>query len=244
QVQPVHVDDLVGAVVATVEKRAFTRERVAIVGPEPLGLRELLARLRLGLGLGRARFLRIPVPMVRLAAHLGVGLLDSDTLAMLERGNVAPVASTVALLGHAPRPVARFIAAPMRVAVRRDAALEWLLPLLRVSIAVVWLTAGIVSVGPYPVDESLALLARTGITGALAPAALFGAAALDFVLGVATLALPRRRLLWMVQIAVIVVYTAIITVALPEQWLHPYGPVVKNLPMLAAIVLLLRLEER
>ncbi|HUP29746.1 MAG TPA: NAD-dependent epimerase/dehydratase family protein, partial [Usitatibacter sp.] len=47
QVQPVHVDDLVGAVVATVEKRAFTRERVAIVGPEPLGLRELLARLRL-----------------------------------------------------------------------------------------------------------------------------------------------------------------------------------------------------
>ena len=41
----------------------------------------------------------------------------------------------------------------------------------------------------------------------------------------------------------IAVYTLIITVFLPEQWLHPYGPVVKNLPLLAAIVLLQQLER-
>jgi hypothetical protein len=48
----------------------------------------------------------------------------------------------------------------------------------------------------------------------------------------------------LVQAALIVAYTAIITVWLPEFWLHPYGPILKNLPVLACIVLLYRLERR
>jgi hypothetical protein len=36
----------------------------------------------------------------------------------------------------------------------------------------------------------------------------------------------------------------IITIRLPEYWLHPYGPILKNLPMLAAIYLLYTLEKR
>ena len=35
----------------------------------------------------------------------------------------------------------------------------------------------------------------------------------------------------------------IITIFLPEFWLHPYGPLTKNLPMLAAILLLHEFEE-
>lgn len=124
------------------------------------------------------------------------------------------------------------------------ARLSWLLPVLRLAIAMVWITAGVVSAGLYPVEESLAMLERTGITGAAAYVALYGAAALDIAIGVATLVLRRRARLWLLQAAIIVGYTAIITVALPEQWLHPYGPVVKNLPMLAAIWLLYEMERR
>ena len=51
-------------------------------------------------------------------------------------------------------------------------------------------------------------------------------------------------MLWLLQLAVIIGYTALITAFLPEQWLHPYGPILKNLPMLAAILLLHQLEER
>jgi len=50
--------------------------------------------------------------------------------------------------------------------------------------------------------------------------------------------------LWLLQLAVIIAYTAIITVWLPEFWLHPYGPVVKNLPVIIAIYLLFELERR
>ena len=78
---------------------------------------------------------------------------------------------------------------------------------------------------------------------ALRPLALYGAAALDLVLGVASLLMRRRRWLWLAQIALILGYTAIITARLPEFWLHPYGPVLKNLPMLAALWLLLELDR-
>ena len=45
------------------------------------------------------------------------------------------------------------------------------------------------------------------------------------------------------QIAVIVAYSVIIAFRLPEFWLHPYGPVVKNAVILAAIWLLYELEK-
>jgi hypothetical protein len=39
-------------------------------------------------------------------------------------------------------------------------------------------------------------------------------------------------------------YTAIISIRLPEFWIHPYGPILKNLPMLVALILLYQLEKR
>jgi hypothetical protein len=157
---------------------------------------------------------------------------------MLERGNVAPVAATRELLGRMPRAADEFIPREYTPIVRRAAILDAMLPVLRLALALVWIVTGIVSAGIYPVEESYALLARTGVTGPLAPVALYGAALLDLAFGVATLVLRRRRWLWLAQMALILGYTAIISVRLPEFWLHPYGPVLKNLPMLAVLWLL------
>jgi hypothetical protein len=148
-----------------------------------------------------------------------------------------------ALLGREPRAVEHFIAPPEARAVRIEARLNWLLPLLRASIALVWIITGIVSLGLYPVEDSYALLARVGITGMLAPFMLYGAALMDLAFGIAALAMRRRRGLWLAQLAAIAFYTVIITWKLPEFWLHPYGPLLKNLPMMAAIWLLLEMEE-
>ena len=115
--------------------------------------------------------------------------------------------------------------------------------MLRLAIAFTWIAAAVVSGGLYPREESAALLAQVGITGSLASLALYGASALDLALGVATLGV-RRRGLWTMQIALVLAYTIIITVFLPEQWLHPFGPVVKNIPILAAMAFLRSLESR
>jgi hypothetical protein len=170
-------------------------------------------------------------------------LVDSEALAMLAHGNCADADGIEHVLGKPPRPATEFIDPREAASLRASLQLRWLLPLLRVSVALVWIVTGIVSLGVYPVSASLDLLARVGLHGSLALVALYAAAALDLALGVATLAMRRRQRLYAFQVLVILGYTAIITVWLPEYWLHPYGPVLKNLPLLAALWLLHALDR-
>lgn len=249
RVQPIHVDDAVQALVALVERPASRSRRIALVGPRPLTLREFLAGLRAAMRLPPVAAWQVPMPIVRLAARAGRvwrgALLDDESLAMLERGNTASADDTTVLLGHPPRGVGQFIAPALAASAGTMAQLAWLLPLLRTSLALVWIVTGVLSLGVYPVEDSYALLARLDVHGALAPVLLYGAAGLDLLLGVLTLTLVRhRRRLWLVQLALILGYTLLISWRLPEFWLHPYGPILKNLPMLAAIVTLMVLEER
>jgi hypothetical protein len=198
--------------------------------------------------LPRARFIHVPLSWMRAAAALGrvlpSSLLDADSLSMLLRGNTGDSRPLAELLGRPARPPRQFISPHEVSGARMAAQLQWLSPMLRWSIALVWIVTGIVSLGAYPASSSYALLARVGIAGSLAPLALYGAAALDLLFGFATLVLRRRRVLWLAQIATIVLYTLIITWKMPEFWLHPFGPLLKNVPMLAAIWLLYRLEPR
>jgi uncharacterized protein YbjT (DUF2867 family)/uncharacterized membrane protein YphA (DoxX/SURF4 family) len=248
RVQPVHIDDLVDAVLRLAESPAALRCVLPVVGPSELTLREFLAELRGTLGLGRARFVPVPRAWVSLAARAGESipslLLDRETFGMLERGNTGPPGPLQRLLGRPPTPVAGFVSPARRGSRRTAASLRWLAPLLRLAVASMWLLAGIVALGPYPVQDSLALLRSIGVSAELAPLLLFGSAALDILLGVLTL-LPRRpRILWPAQIALVLVYTLIISIALPGLWLEPFGPVAKNIPILALLILLHQLEER
>lgn len=249
RVQPIHVDDVVAGIVATLADPAANGTTIPFVGPAPLTLRAFLAELRGALGLGRARFVPVPLPLMRLAARMGSvakrGVLNRESLAMLLRGNVADPEPLRRLLGRDARAVRSFVSPGLRSLERREAQRVWLLGVLRWTIAVMWLISGIVSLGLYPVDASLRLLATTGIaTQWLAFAALYGAALLDIAFGIAIFTMRRRALLWLAQIVVVLGYTAIISVRLPELWLEPFGPVLKNLPILAALWLLYAAEER
>jgi hypothetical protein len=184
---------------------------------------------------------------VKLGAALGNmlprSLLDSATLQMLERGNTAPADAVTALLGHPPRAVNEFIDPAFAAASADAARLNALLPILRGSFVLLWIITGLLSFGIYPVEQSYALLARVGIAAPLNAWMLYGAASLDVALGVGIL-LIRKRWLWRLQLALIVLYSLIITMFLPEFWLHPFGPVLKNIPLLAAILLLHEFEGR
>ncbi|CAN7146314.1 SDR family oxidoreductase [Massilia sp. LjRoot122] len=251
-VQPIHIDDLAAAIAGLLRQRlplspgSGTALRVPLVGPQAMPFTDYLQALRTAMGMGRQAVLPLPGALARLVAKAGSllpgGLLDEDALRMLNRGNAGDVSMTTQLLGHPPRPVRDFIRDPG--AERSQAKLGWLLPVLRLSIAAVWIITAIVSYGLYPVQASYELLARTGIPAALQPLMLYGAASFDLALGLGILFLARRRWLWLAQLGLIGFYTVVIAIRLPEFLLHPYGPLTKNLPMLAAIWLLYELEEQ
>ncbi len=249
QIQPIYIDDLTDAIVNLVETDRYLGCRVPLVGPKPLTLRCYLMELRFLMRLGEAPFVHIPLFFVDAAAQIGQwwgrGLMDMETWRMLQRGNKADASLTRELLGREPRSVNAFISRWDVSELRLSAFLGWLQPVLRVLIAAMWLVAGVVSMGIYPVEESYVLLARVGITGSVAaPIALYGAAALDIAFGLGTLFLRHRKFLWIAQAILICLYTVTITLFLPEFWLHPFGPLVKNLPILAVIWLLYELEKR
>lgn len=250
--QPVHIDDLADAVLGAVEGRAAPGSIVDVVALDAPSLPAMLSAYRRGLGKAgctrsaKLRTVTVPAPIVALAARIGDWLpkavLTSDTWRMLRAGSSAPSDGITRLLGRPPRAIGNFFASEDRAChtaellrLRAQATLRGMV--LRVALATVWLATAIVSAFIHPKESGLALLAATGITGAAAPLALYGASALDAAFGIATLVLPSRAL-WILQAALIAGYSAVIAVALPEFLHHPFGPLLKNLPILAILYIL------
>jgi uncharacterized protein YbjT (DUF2867 family) len=242
--QPIHIDDLGQCVLKLLESPGCRTSELG--GPRAVSYRQLLATYRRSLGFGEAVWMPIPMAIMSAAAHvsewLGRKVLSRDTLAMLARGNTTATRDAEALLGRPPRNIEDFIVPSSRAALRAESIAAWSLPLLRFALAMVWIAAAVVSAGLYPKERSLALLAPLGLTGVGAIVALYGAAALDTLMGVLTLARPSRAL-WLGQILLVGFYSLVIAIALPEFWLHPFGPLVKNLPILAVLFILFASEE-
>lgn len=113
------------------------------------------------------------------------------------------------------------------------------LKIIRISLATIWLVTGFLSLGIYPEQQSLELLARLGLYDTPARVMLYLAAALNIVLGLLTIFVAKKTL-WLFQALLVLIYTLLITVWLPEFWLHPFGPILKNLAVLTLIWLLYR----
>ncbi|WP_031432997.1 NAD(P)H-binding protein [Methylomarinum vadi] len=244
--QPVHIDDVVAAVARCLQPSAPVRQTLALVGPEAINYIDLLKKLRRRLGKTSAPTVSLPENLARPVAWLGKLLgeqvLNPDNIKMLQAGNSASSAPLTQWLGRPPLSLSRQLLRPADQAERWHAGLYFLRPLLRLSIAMVWLWSGLVSLFFYPHELSYDLLAGTGISGIAAPLALYGLALMDIALGLATLMLSRPRRLLLLQFGIVLLYTLTVGISLPEFWLHPFGPIVKNIPLLIALLVSIQLE--
>ncbi|MCK9983942.1 MAG: hypothetical protein AzoDbin1_00414 [Azoarcus sp.] len=243
--QPIHIDDLAAAVERAVASDTPSGQQIDLAGGTRVSYREMLECLRRGMGFPRPLYLLVPAPLMALAARIAGWIprvpLTPDSWRMLRAGSAADAAAAATLLGHAPKGIEDFIAPADAELLRQRALAAWRGPLLRLALALVWIVTAFVSAFVHPVEHSLELLARVGLGGWPATLALYGAAAVDLALGIACLAYPRRAL-WAAQAALVIGYTAIIAVALPGFLAHPFGPVLKNVPILA-ILFILAAEE-
>ncbi|KVD07673.1 NAD-dependent dehydratase [Burkholderia ubonensis] len=244
--RPVHIDDLAEIVARLIERPAAGERIVDVVGADEVEYREMLAIYRRAMGFPPAMRVSVPGALFAAAAALSGrmpgAMLTRDTWAMLRAGNTGELAASSAALGRPPRGPRAFIGA-QAVALRHEALAAWRRPLLTGSLAIVWIWTAIASAFIHPLRDSLALLAHVHLTGISALAALYAACALDFVFGVATVVAPSRRL-WAAQIVLVVAYSAVIAVAMPGLLAEPFGPVLKNVPILAVLLILFAEEER
>lgn len=138
---PIHARDLAQAVRKLVEDRSVVRQTLAAVGPEKLAMRDILALLRNWLGFRPARFLQMPLGLIRFVARMsdrldGRGPITGTSLAMLLAGNAAPPEEFMQATGIAPRSMPQALECePAHVQDRWHARLYFLRPLLRVTIA-------------------------------------------------------------------------------------------------------------
>ena len=118
--------------------------------------------------------------------------------------------------------------------------------LLRASLVVVWLATAVVSVWELH-GQSRELLAGlpTAWAGSDAPwlptAIILAGAAADAVLGL-WLALRPGRKAYGAALLVMLAMTLLATAIHPAWWLHPFGPLTKNLPIAAILWVLLQDE--
>ncbi|MEJ2467001.1 MAG: NAD(P)H-binding protein [Candidatus Thiodiazotropha sp.] len=249
QIQPIHVADLARAVEHCLTPEGPTGVRIDLVGPQPVSFRQLMSQLRQWLGLGRLHPLGMPygvtLAAAKLGGFLGTAPVTPETVQMLQRGNTGEVAEFVRHFGFTPRSLQTSLQSePARQPEQWHAGLFFLRPLLRFTLALMWIAAGIVSALIHPQTESYAMLTEIGLAGWSQPVVLYGAASLDLLLGLATLSNRWLRSALYGQLLVMLIYTLIISGFLPLWWVHPFGPVVKNLPIAVATLMLLVMQRR
>lgn len=107
-------------------------------------------------------------------------------------------------------------------------------PLMRLSLVAVWLGTALVSlIGLH--GQSTQLLLQAGVQDAeLVQWLIWSGIAVDAALGLALLLRPGR-VVYLMALGMMLLMTLVATLLYPSFWLHPLGPLLKNLPIAAML---------
>lgn len=109
----------------------------------------------------------------------------------------------------------------------------------RHSLVFVWLWTAIVSIQQFDGLSQALLREQTQLPPTLFAPIIWGGSAVDAVLG-ALMAWRPRRWVYLAALGMTLAMTVVGTWLSPGLWLHPLGPLSKNLPILALLWILAR----
>jgi hypothetical protein len=107
----------------------------------------------------------------------------------------------------------------------------------KLSLAFLWIFTGLTSLFFAP-KIGFEILESGGVTGQLADFCLVSGALTDIFIGIWVLTNKFPRLCFYIQVGIILIFTLLLTIIAPAFWLHPFGPVTKNIPIMVLIWLI------
>ena len=242
--QPIDIKDLIQTVKTSIISKEKNIE-LDLVGEDSVTYKGLLQGFRRWLGYKPNKTISVPTFGTDILGKIiDEPTVNHDNITMLNEGSIADVKPLSKFLGYMPKGIQKNLFQKEAYnAQKLYASLYLIRPLLRIVISFVWIWSGIVSAFLYPQKEALALLHDIGIPVPLDLPLLYIASLLDITLGILTIIGYKLKLLLNFQIIVILVYTLLLTLLAPFHWLHPFGPVLKNIPLVISIYILIKMED-
>ncbi len=251
-VQAVAADEVAEAVLLVLSGAVPAGAAYDLVEPAPQPMAAVVAAFRARLGRPPARVVRLPEALVWPAFRLGDALgrlgwrspLRSTAWAELARGVTGDPHPWAAAGGPPPRPLALTLRRlPANVQERWFAWLWLLKPVLVGGLALFWLASGLIGAWRFP--AAMALLTERGMAPSLAAACVAGGIMVDLALGLLVVWQRWMRAAALGMVAVSAAYLAGATLAAPDLWLDPLGPLLKVVPAaLAALAAAAIADER
>ena len=243
----IHKNDLARGLVALLTQDEAVHAILEPASRERLSLRDAVARYRAWLGLPPNQACQVPEMIATAVARLGditkLDPINSTAMAQFRTRLTGDPQGFEAACGLRCRGLSDCLAArPSETQDLWHARLYLLRPLLRFTLVLLWLLSGWVGL-TTPAADYAALLAP--LTSDQEIAGLIGRfmGFLDLTIAAALFVGWRLKELANVQFLLVLGYTIGLTLLAPDLWSEPLGGLLKNLPILALLLVHRTLEQ-
>lgn len=235
----ISIHQLTAHIVKTIDVWPQIKQATVLVAHEE-SMEYLLNNLRAWMKLKKGYFIAIPKQCVSLIfkvlPNLSLGAFNKQSSEMLsdyaKRSYTAITKQTASdsLLEH-----------KSSTSFNKELKLRLLFYINLIVLGIIWIVSGLSSLISF--EQSRELIAQIGISGNIGDSIIISAAIGDVLLGVFLWYPPLRRCVIYTQILIMLIYSIIISIAIPVFWLHPFAPIIKNLAMLVLALYILIQEK-
>lgn len=243
----IYKEDLAHSIVRILQSGAAKQEILEPASGERLTLLETVRAYRSWLGLRARPVVAVPNWCAKFFARLGdfakLDPITTTAMAQFEARLTGDAEGFEAATGVKARGLSAVLAA--RPAESQDlwhARLYLVRPVIRLALAALWLTSGLLGLFTEPALY-LALLEPLTDNRTLAAALAVLVSLIDIAIGVALVVGWRLKEMAYVQFVMVLGYTLMLTLLAPALWADLFGGLLKNIPIVALILVHRILEE-
>lgn len=246
--QPVYIKDLTTIVSIITKDSNVKKLKLDVVGPEILSLKEILLKFRTWLGFPSGYCLNSPLYIIKLVAKFGDYIpaipINTTSFKMLMLSNTSNAEPMLTHLNFIPQKFDSVLnSIPSSLQDRWHARLYFLKPILQLSLGLLWLYSGLMPLLSLS-SPTISSLYGSHSSFLNMQNMFYFCSAIDIILGLVTFSGWRLKECCFLQFLVTLIYTFGSTIIWPSLWLNPFGPIVKNIPLLFTMLILGAMAEK